>query len=31
VQIAGRQVAAAAAFDRARVLWLPNIVVGADY
>jgi outer membrane protein TolC len=32
VQIAGRQVAAAAAaFDRARVLWLPNIAVGADY
>ncbi|MBN9520749.1 TolC family protein [bacterium] len=32
VQIAGRQVAAAAAvFDRARVLWLPNISVGADY
>ena len=32
VQIAGRQVAAAAAaFDRARVLWLPNLVVGTDY
>jgi outer membrane protein TolC len=32
VQIAGRQVAAAAAaFDRARVLWLPNIAVGFDY
>lgn len=32
VQIAGRQVAAAAAlYDRARVLWLPNISLGADY
>ncbi len=32
VQIAGRQVAAAAAaFDRARLLWLPNIVFGTDY
>lgn len=32
VQIAGRQVAAAAAaFDRARLLWVPNLVVGMDY
>jgi outer membrane protein TolC len=32
VQIAGWQIAAAAAaFDRARVLWLPNIVIGTDY
>ena len=32
VQIAGRQVeAAAAVFDRARLLWVPNIVVGTDY
>src|SRR5205807_8537503 len=32
VQIAGRQVAvAAAAFDRARLLWVPNLVAGTDY
>jgi outer membrane protein TolC len=32
VQIAGQQVAAAAAvYDRARLLWLPNIAVGTDY
>ncbi len=32
VQIAGARVAAAAAaYDRARVLWLPNVVFGADY
>ena len=32
VQIAGKQVAAAAAvYDRARVLWLPNISLGMDY
>lgn len=32
VQIAGQQVAVAAAvYDRARVLWLPNISLGADY
>jgi outer membrane protein TolC len=32
VQIAGRQVAAAAAaFDRAKLLWVPNLVVGTDY
>ncbi|QJW96457.1 hypothetical protein FTUN_4014 [Frigoriglobus tundricola] len=32
VQIAGRQVmAAAAAYDRARLLWVPNLVLGVDY
>jgi outer membrane protein TolC len=32
VQIAGRQVAAAAAaLDRARLLWVPNLVLGTDY
>ena len=32
VQIAGRQVAVAAAqYDRARLLWVPNLVVGTDY
>lgn len=32
VQIAGRQVeAAAAAYDRAKLLWVPNLVVGLDY
>jgi outer membrane protein TolC len=32
VQIAGRQVElAAAAYDRAKVLWVPNLVMGADY
>jgi outer membrane protein TolC len=32
VQIAGRQVAVAAAqFDRARLLWVPNLVAGTDY
>ena len=32
VQIAGRQVAAAAAvYDRARLLWVPNIALGVDY
>ncbi|MDY3559636.1 TolC family protein [Gemmata sp. JC673] len=32
VQIAGQQVAAAAAvYDRARVLWLPNVSLGTDY
>ena len=32
VQITARQVAAAAAaFDRARLLWVPNLVVGTDY
>lgn len=32
VQIAGRQVAAAAAvYDRARLLWVPNIALGIDY
>lgn len=32
VQIAGRQVqAAAAAHDRARLLWVPNLAVGIDY
>jgi outer membrane protein TolC len=32
VQIAGRQVAAAAAlYDRARLLWVPNLVLGTDY
>ncbi|HEY1186515.1 MAG TPA: TolC family protein [Gemmata sp.] len=32
VQIAGQQVAVAAAvYDRARVLWLPNISLGTDY
>jgi outer membrane protein TolC len=32
VQIAGRQVAVAAAlFDRARLLWVPNLVLGTDY
>lgn len=32
VQIAGRQVAVAAAqYDRARLLWVPNLVLGADY
>ena len=32
VQIAGRQVAVAAAqFDRARLLWVPNLAVGTDY
>jgi outer membrane protein TolC len=32
VQIAARQVgAAAAAYDRARLLWVPNISVGLDY
>lgn len=32
VQIAGRQVAAAAAsYDRARLLWVPNVALGLDY
>ena len=32
VQIAGRQVEAAAArYDRARLWWAPNILVGTDY
>jgi outer membrane protein TolC len=32
VQIAGRQVeAAAAALSRARLLWVPNLVLGTDY
>jgi outer membrane protein TolC len=32
VQIAGRQVeAAAAVYDRAKLLWVPNLVVGLDY
>ena len=32
VQIAGRQVALAAAqYDRAKLLWVPNVVVGLDY
>lgn len=32
VQIAGQQVAAAAAvYDRARLLWVPNIALGVDY
>jgi len=32
VQIAGRQVAVASAvFDRAKLLWVPNLVVGTDY
>jgi outer membrane protein TolC len=32
VQIAGRQVAiAAAVLDRARLLWVPNLVLGTDY
>ncbi|MBN9119157.1 MAG: TolC family protein [Planctomycetes bacterium] len=32
VQIAGKQVAAAAAvYDRARLLWVPNVYVGTDY
>jgi len=32
VQIAGRQVqAAVASYDRARLLWVPNIAVGVDY
>lgn len=32
VQIAGRQVAVAAAqYDRAKLLWVPNITVGVDY
>lgn len=32
VQIAGRQVAVAAAqYDRARLLWVPNLVLGTDY
>jgi outer membrane protein TolC len=32
VQIAGRQVAVSAAvFDRARLLWVPNLVLGTDY
>ncbi len=32
VQIAGRQVAAAAAaYDRARLLWVPNLSLGVDY
>lgn len=32
VQIAGRQVmVAAAAYDRARLLWVPNLVLGLDY
>ena len=32
VQIAGRQVeAAAAVYDRAKLLWVPNFVVGMDY
>jgi outer membrane protein TolC len=32
VQIAGRQVAAAAAgYDRARLLWVPNLLFGTDY
>ncbi len=32
VQITGRQVtAAAAAYDRARLLWVPNLSVGLDY
>ncbi|MFO0804068.1 MAG: TolC family protein [Gemmataceae bacterium] len=32
VQIAGRQVEAAAAqYDRARLLWVPNLVLGTDY
>jgi outer membrane protein TolC len=32
VQIAGRQVAAAAAaYDRARLLWVPNLLMGVDY
>lgn len=32
VQIAGRQVAAAAAaFERARLLWVPNLLLGTDY
>jgi outer membrane protein TolC len=32
VQIAGRQVAAAAAsYDRAQLLWVPNLLFGVDY
>ena len=32
IQIAGQQVlAASAAFDRARLLWVPNLVIGTDY
>jgi outer membrane protein TolC len=32
VQIAGRQVeAAAAVYDRAKLLWVPNLVLGLDY
>jgi outer membrane protein TolC len=32
VQIAGRQVElAAASYDRARLLWVPNLIMGADY
>jgi outer membrane protein TolC len=32
VQIAGRQVqAAVASYDRARLLWVPNVAVGVDY
>lgn len=32
VQIAGRQVeVAAAVYDRAKLLWVPNIVLGTDY
>lgn len=32
VQIAGRQVAiAAAVFDRAKLLWVPNLILGTDY
>ncbi|HJZ59078.1 MAG TPA: TolC family protein, partial [Gemmataceae bacterium] len=32
VQIAGRQIeAAAAVYDRAKLLWVPNLVVGLDY
>jgi len=32
VQIAGRQVElAAATYDRAKVLWVPNLIMGADY
>lgn len=32
VQVAGRQVAlAVATYDRARLLWVPNLIIGADY
>src|SRR5262249_17966199 len=32
VQIAGRQVEIAArAFDRAKLLWVPNLLIGTDY